>query len=118
MVALEVRPIDGLFDLVADARFVLVGEATHGTHEFYALRAELTKRLIAERGFRGVAVEADWPAAARANRYVQGVGDDPDGEASLGDFRRFPHWMWRKRRDRGPDRVAVRTRWRRGILRP
>src|SRR5213593_2716488 len=66
------RPIDDLFDLVDGARFVLLGEATHGTHEFYAVRAELTKRLVAERGFRGVAVEADWPVAARVNRYIQG----------------------------------------------
>jgi erythromycin esterase-like protein len=90
-----VRPIDDLFDLVAGARFVLLGEATHGTHEFYVLRADLTRRLISERGFRGVAVEADWPAAARANRYIQGIRDDPDAETSLGDFLRFPQWMWR-----------------------
>lgn len=89
------RPIDELVDAVGDARIVLLGEATHGTHEFYALRSAVTKRLIVERGFRGVAVEADWPAAARANRYVQGVGDDRDATAALGDFRRFPQWMWR-----------------------
>jgi erythromycin esterase-like protein len=89
------RPIEELFDLVADARVVLLGEATHGTHEFYALRAELTRRLVAERGFRGIAVEADWPSAARVNHYVQRVGDDADAETALGDFRRFPRWMWR-----------------------
>jgi erythromycin esterase-like protein len=74
---------------------VLLGEASHGTHEFYAVRDELTRRLVAERGFRAVAVEADWPAAARVNRYVQGAGEDRDAEEALGDFRRFPRWMWR-----------------------
>ena len=91
------RPLDDLLALVGDARFVLLGEASHGTHEFYALRAELTRRLVAERGFRGVAVEADWPSAARVHRYVQHVGDDRDAEQALGDFVRFPRWMWRNR---------------------
>ena len=57
-------------DLIGDARFVLIGEATHGTHEFYQQRAEITKRLIQEKGFTAVAVEADWPDAYRVNRYV------------------------------------------------
>ena len=89
------RPLDDLLELVGDARFVLLGEASHGTHEFYAIRSALTKRLIADRGFRGVAVEADWPAAARVNGYVHGGGGDSDARAALGDFRRFPRWMWR-----------------------
>ena len=87
MADVRATDIDDLFDLVRETRLVLLGEATHGTHEFYALRAELTKRLVAECGFRGLAVEADWPAAARANRYIQGVGDDREAEAALGDFR-------------------------------
>jgi erythromycin esterase-like protein len=91
------RPVDDLVELVGDARFVLLGEASHGTQEFYAIRAEVTRRLVAERGFRGVAVEADWPAAARVNRYVQGAGEDRDAEQALGDFARFPRWMWRNR---------------------
>ncbi len=70
------RPVEELAGLVAGARLVLLGEATHGTHEFYALRTELTRRLIAEHGFRAVAVEADWPHAARLNRWIQGAGDD------------------------------------------
>jgi erythromycin esterase-like protein/predicted phosphoribosyltransferase len=86
---------DRLLDLVGDARFVLIGEASHGTHEFYHERARITRRLIAERGFTAVAVEADWPDAYRINRYVRGTGDDPDAMASLGDFQRFPRWMWR-----------------------
>ena len=87
--------VDDVLALVGDARVVLLGESTHGTREFYELRAEITERLVAERGFRGVAVEADWPAAARVNRYIQGAGDDPDARAALGDFTRFPLWMWR-----------------------
>jgi erythromycin esterase-like protein len=89
------RPLDDLLELVGDARIVLLGEATHGTHEFYAERARLTERLVAERGFRGVALEADWPTADRVNAYVQGTGDDPDAEAALAGFARFPRWMWR-----------------------
>jgi erythromycin esterase-like protein len=87
--------VDEVLELVGDARIVLLGEATHGTREFYELRAQITERLVAEHGFRGVAAEADWPAAARVNRYVQGAGEDPDARAALGDFRRFPQWMWR-----------------------
>jgi erythromycin esterase-like protein len=90
-----VRPVDELFELVADAQLVLLGEATHGTHEFYEIRAALTRRLIAERSFRGVAVEADWPAAARVNSFVQRAGDDSDAETALSGFVRFPRWMWR-----------------------
>jgi erythromycin esterase-like protein len=78
-----------------DARFVLIGEASHGTHEFYELRAELTKRLIEEHAFDAVAAEADWPDAYRVNCYVRGRGDDGSAEEALSDFRRFPAWMWR-----------------------
>ena len=59
-------------DLIGDARFVLIGEASHGTHEFYRIRAQISKRLIAEHGFNAVAVEADWPDAYRVNRFVRG----------------------------------------------
>jgi erythromycin esterase-like protein len=86
---------DPLLPLVGDARFVLIGEASHGTHEFYRLRAEITKRLIREKGFTSVAVEADWPDAYRVNRYVGGRGGDADAAEALGGFRRFPQWMWR-----------------------
>lgn len=86
---------DGLLDLVGDARFVLLGEATHGTHEFYAERARITQRLVREKGFNAVAVEADWPDAYRVNRYVRGQGDDADAGQALSGFRRFPAWMWR-----------------------
>jgi erythromycin esterase-like protein len=86
---------DPILDLVGDARCVLVGEATHGTHEFYRLRAQLTKRLVTEKGFCAVAAEADWPDAYRANRFVRGIGSDADAVDALKDFQRFPAWMWR-----------------------
>jgi erythromycin esterase-like protein len=86
---------DALLDLVGNARFVLLGEATHGTHEFYAERARITQRLIEEKGFDAVAVEADWPDAYRVNRYVRGEGRDADGLGALSGFERFPAWMWR-----------------------
>jgi erythromycin esterase-like protein len=84
-----------LHDHVGDRRFVLLGEASHGTHQFYRERARITKRLIEEKGFTAVAVEADWPDAYRVNRYVLGQSSDRDATAALADFRRFPAWMWR-----------------------
>jgi len=81
--------------LVGDASFVLIGEASHGTHEFYKYRAEITKRLIAEKEFSAVAVEADFPDAYRVNRYVRGFGNDKTANEALSDFSRFPLWMWR-----------------------
>lgn len=86
---------DGILALVGDARFVLLGEASHGTHEFYRCRAAITKRLIAEKGFSAVAVEADFPDAYRINRFVRGEGKDKTAEDSLRNFERFPLWMWR-----------------------
>jgi erythromycin esterase-like protein len=88
---------DPLMDLIGTARLVLLGEATHGTSEFYRTRAEITKRLILEKGFTAVAVEADWPDAYRVNRYVLGRSRDRDGREALSDFQRFPLWMWRNR---------------------
>ena len=76
---------------------VLIGEATHGTHEFYRIRADLTRALIQHRGFTCVAAEADWPDAYRSNRWVRQLGDDETAEESLNDFTRFPRWMWRNR---------------------
>jgi erythromycin esterase-like protein len=86
-----------LVDHLGDARVVLIGEASHGTHEFYRTRAELTKALILHKGFNVVAVEADWPDAYRVNRWVRHASEDPDAEHALGDFVRFPRWMWRNR---------------------
>jgi erythromycin esterase-like protein len=84
-----------VLDLVADASLVLLGEGSHGTHDFYHERAEITKRLITEKGFSAVAVEADWPDAYRVNRYVRGESEDGDADAALSGFERFPTWMWR-----------------------
>ena len=86
---------DPLLERAVDKRFVLLGEASHGTHEFYRERAEITKRLIAERAFTAVAAEADWPDAYRVNLFVRGASDDAGPEDALSDFRRFPAWMWR-----------------------
>ncbi len=101
-IAEAARPIAGtlgdydpLLKLIGDARFCLLGEATHGTYEFYRERAEITKRLIKEKGFTAVAVEADWPDAFRVNRYVRGFSDDKNANEALGGFKRFPTWMWR-----------------------
>src|SRR5512144_1376860 len=89
----DARDYDGLLAEIGDSSLVLLGEASHGTHEFYEERAAITKRLIAEGGFAAVAVEADWPDAYRVNRYVQGRSDDADGDAALAGFQRFPTWM-------------------------
>jgi erythromycin esterase-like protein len=86
---------DALLELVGDARFVLLGEATHGTHEFYKARAQITKRLITEKGFSTIAWEADWPDALRVNRYLRGAREDATAIEALGGFKRFPMWMWR-----------------------
>jgi erythromycin esterase-like protein len=80
-----------------EAAIVLIGEATHGTHEFYRIRADLTRALIERRGFTVVAAEADWPDAYRANRWVRLLGEDQTAEEALDDFRRFPRWLWRNR---------------------
>ena len=86
---------DPLLELIGDARLVLLGEASHGTHEMYRARAEITKRLIREKGFNAVAVEADWPDAYRVDRYVRGHDGDKTASEALGSFERFPRWMWR-----------------------
>ena len=86
---------DPIVEQAAGARFVLIGDCTHGTDEFYGERAALTRRLIAEHGFDAVAVEADWPDAYRVNCYCRSASDDSSAEEALSDFRRFPAWMWR-----------------------
>ena len=90
-----VPPTEALEELIGDARIVLIGESSHGTHEFYAARAALTKWLIEHKGFSAVAAEADWPDAYRVNRYVRGLGSDRSAEQALRGFERFPAWMWR-----------------------
>jgi erythromycin esterase-like protein len=91
----EATDYDPLIEFIGNARFVLLGEASHGTHEFYREREQITKRLIEEKGFSGVAVEADFPDAYRVNRYVRCSGPDKDASEALGAFKRFPQWMWR-----------------------
>ena len=89
------RDYDALMETIGDARLVLIGEASHGTQEFYRERARITKRLIDEKGFTAVAAEADWPDAYRVHRYVSGQGRDGSARDALADFQRFPTWMWR-----------------------
>ncbi len=86
---------DHLLEFIGDAHFVLLGEASHGTHEFYRERARITQRLIREKGFSAIAVESDWPDAYRVNRYIQGGNVDSDAVEALSGFKRFPAWMWR-----------------------
>ncbi|GIZ52543.1 erythromycin esterase family protein [Noviherbaspirillum aridicola] len=87
--------VDGVIDAIGDADVVLLGEATHGTREFYRLRAEISKRLITEKGFDAIAVEADWPDALRVNRYIRPAENADSAHEALNGFERFPQWMWR-----------------------
>lgn len=87
---------DPVIHAAQNKAFVMIGEASHGTKEFYRARAEMTERLIQESGFDAVAVEADWPDAYRVNRFVSLSSDEPAGKA-LSDFERFPTWMWRNK---------------------
>ena len=89
------RDFDALLDLIGDARVVLLGEASHGTHDFYRVRAEITKRLIREKSFEAVAIEGDWPDAFRVDEFVRGEGTDEEASEALAGFERFPQWMWR-----------------------
>jgi len=86
---------DSIIERCRNARIVLIGESTHGTHEFYSIRSAITQRLITELGFHGVAVEADWPDSWRVNRFVRDLGDDKSAVEALEGFKRFPQWMWR-----------------------
>ncbi len=86
---------DALIDRARGKRLVLLGEASHGTHEFYEERTRISRRLIDELGFDAIAVEADWPDAYRVNRYVRGDDTDASAERALAGFLRFPQWMWR-----------------------
>lgn len=87
--------LDPLLDRIGDSRYVLLGEATHGTHDFYTWRAEISKRLIREKGFSFVAVEGDWPDCYKINRWIKGLSE-PDSSIKdvLKQFGRWPTWMW------------------------
>jgi erythromycin esterase len=87
--------LDALIERVGHARLVLIGEASHGTHEFYAWRDRLSRRLVGELGFGFVAVEGDWPDCRRLHRYVTGEPDSPDDvDEALRGYDRWPTWMW------------------------
>jgi protein-L-isoaspartate(D-aspartate) O-methyltransferase len=90
---IESADVDALLERIADARIVLLGESTHGTSEFYRMRARITRELISRRGFSFVAVEADWPDAARIDDYV--LGGPRRSTLQFTPFERFPEWMWR-----------------------
>lgn len=86
---------DHIIRLARHAHYVLLGESTHGTREFYEARAEICERLWLDGLLDGIAIEADWPDAFRVSRYVRGLGVDRNAKEALGGFERFPTWMWR-----------------------
>src|SRR5918994_3398984 len=103
------RPdVERIIDRLGPASHYLLGEASHGTHDFYHFRTCITKHLIENHGLTAVAVEADWPDAYRVNRFVRGEGPDQDANAALSGFERFPSWMWRN------TEVLSFVRWLRG----
>jgi erythromycin esterase len=87
--------LDPLLDQIGDGRLVLLGEASHGTHEYYTWRAALSRRLVEENGFSFLAVEGDWPDCYAVNRFVKGLPDSGgDAREVLQAFQRWPTWMW------------------------
>jgi erythromycin esterase-like protein len=87
--------LEALIHAIGDADIVLLGEASHGTSEFYKIRAELTKRLIREKQFSFIAVEGDWPSCFRVNSFIKQTSyKDESGEEALSSFNRWPTWMW------------------------
>ncbi len=87
--------LDPLLERIGDAKYVLLGEASHGTHEYYTWRAKISKRLIEEKGFSFIAVEGDWPDCFKINRWIKGIGnEDREIKEVLKEFNRWPTWMW------------------------
>jgi erythromycin esterase-like protein len=87
--------LDPLIEAIGDSKYVLLGESSHGTAEFYTIRAELTKRLINEKGFSVIAVEGDWPSCQSINRYIKNIGSPTNNvKEALESFNRWPTWMW------------------------
>lgn len=87
--------LDPIMEKIGEGRYVLLGEASHGTHEYYTWRTKITKRLIMEKGFSFVGVEGDWPDCYRLNRYVKGYADSGKSAFDvLNEFNRWPTWMW------------------------
>jgi erythromycin esterase len=99
------QDLDVLLSQMGDARFVLLGEASHGTAEFYTWRAAITRRLVREKGFNIIAVEGDWPAAYEVNRYIRGEQNAATAAHALQSFRRWPTWMWANQE------IATLTEW-------
>src|SRR3990167_6410886 len=93
--AVQPTQYDSLLDKIGNARFVLIGEATHGTHEFYQARIAITQQLIMKKNFMAVTIEGDWPDVYRIHRYLQGAQNREDWKSAFDDFKRFPTWMWR-----------------------
>jgi erythromycin esterase-like protein len=88
------RDLDKIIDEVGDSRIVLLGEASHGTSEYYKIRTELSKRLIEEKGFNIIAVEGDWPASQSVNKYIKGYDETINPRDVLQSYKRWPTWMW------------------------
>src|ERR1039458_4667593 len=89
--------IDALINRIGDARIVMLGEASHGTHEYYLWRSRISKRLIEEKGFSFIAVEGDWPDCYKLNRYIKGYADAGNSAKEiLSSFNRWPTWIDRK----------------------
>jgi len=87
--------LEPIIEAIGEAKIVLLGEASHGTSEFYTVRAELSKRLIEEKGFTLIAVEGDWPSTQQINRFIKGYDDEPkEVRDVLKSFNRWPTWMW------------------------
>lgn len=100
------KDLDPLLEDIGNRSIVMLGEASHGTHEFYTWRAEISRRLIEEKGFNFIAVEGDWPDCYKINRFVKGYKDAGDDvENILKDFDRWPTWMW------GNWEVAALAEW-------
>ncbi len=87
--------VNALIERMGNARFILMGEASHGTHEFYEMRVRLTRRLMEQKGFRVLAVEADWPDMQRVDSFIHGFAPVLSTNKALGGFNRFPRWLWR-----------------------
>jgi erythromycin esterase-like protein len=92
---LDALALDAIAERAAHASIVLIGEASHGTEDFYEARAQITRRLVTDHGCRAVTLEADWPDTFRVHRFVTGRSNDRDGREALSGFHRFPRWMWR-----------------------
>ncbi len=88
------KDLDSIVQAIGDAKIVLLGEASHGTSEFYTVRAELSKRLIEEKGFTIITVEGDWPASQAVNSYIKGYDHQTSSKEVLESYKRWPTWMW------------------------